>query len=73
MIFNHIKYKWQNNNNLEITVNILLSIKGDSFPCMYMYWIHTYIYIHIYIYYKKNYLCILFYFELIKVIRYKIT
>ena len=49
MIFNHIKYKWQNNNNLEITVNILLSIKGDSFPCMYMYWIHTYIYIHIYI------------------------
>ena len=53
MIFNHIKYKWQNNNNLEITVNILLSITGDSFPCMYMYWIHNYIYIHIYILQEK--------------------
>ena len=29
MIFNQIKYKWQN-NNMEITENILSSMAGDT-------------------------------------------
>ena len=32
MIFNQIKYKWQN-NNIEITAIILLPVAGDSPLC----------------------------------------
>ena len=31
MIFNQIKYKWQN-NNIEINANILSSMAGDANP-----------------------------------------
>ena len=33
MISNQIKYKWQN-NNIEITENILWSMTGDSGDCV---------------------------------------
>ena len=35
MIFNQKKYQWQN-NNIEITVNILSSMVGDIYPYQYM-------------------------------------
>ena len=38
MISNQIKYKWQN-NNIEITVNILLPMAGDRIP-KYQYHVH---------------------------------
>ena len=33
MIFNQIKYEWQN-NNIEITENILSSMAGDTNICL---------------------------------------
>ena len=35
MIFNQIKYEWQN-NNIEITVKILSSMVEDIYPYQYM-------------------------------------
>ena len=40
MIFNQIKYKWQN-NNIEITENILSSMGGDRFASQNFFIIYT--------------------------------